>query len=138
MENKMKLEKKVYVDGFNLGNIGPFPGIDYYIHLSFEDSMEKASDYKKFEGRWAKLILETEEPILDDVEKEYLSGVIRPFRDKIKFIRKNCIYGQEYINVVYNSKFKDDTNFCLPLFETNTMYKGMELNKEYTLKELGL
>ena len=43
----MKLEKEVYVDGFNLGNIGSSPGIGYYIHLSFEDSMEKNLIIKK-------------------------------------------------------------------------------------------
>lgn len=26
----------------------------------------------------------------------------------------------------------------LPLFETGTMYKGMEINKRYSLEELGL
>ena len=31
---------------------------------------------------------EYKEPILDDVEREYLSAVIKPFRKKISYIRK--------------------------------------------------
>ena len=136
----MKLEKEVYI-----GNVYYTESLNKKYHLNFNcivydylNEKEKEIFNKLQEKTKIKLTLEIEEPILDEKERKYLSGVIRPFRDRIKFIRKKCIYGQEYINVVYNSKFKDDTNFCLPLFETNTMYKGMELNKEYTLKELGL
>ena len=77
--------------------------------------------------------LEIEKPILDDVEKCYLEGVLRPFKDKVKGIKKNQNkYGQWiYIEV------KEDW-FGLPYFEKDTMYKGMELDKEYTLQELGL
>ena len=136
----MKLEKEC-----KIGRVYSTVFLDGSYHLLFEciiiDKITKEENdiFKKITDKLKiKLTLEVEESILDDVEKEYLSGVIRPFRDRIKFIRKNCIYGQEYINVVYNSKFKDDTNFCLPLFEPNTMYKNMELNKEYTLEGLGL
>lgn len=48
----------------------------------------------KYNKEWKMTILSTEDilcgrievikkPILDDVEKEYLSGVIKPFRDKV-------------------------------------------------------
>ena len=85
-----------------------------------------------------KLIIEEKEPILDEVERKYLSDVIRPFRNRIKFIRKCYIFEREYINIAYNSEFVYDDNFNLPTFEENTMYKNMQLNKEYTLEELGL
>ena len=134
----MKLEKKVYVDGLNLGNVSPFPGIDYYIHLSFEDSMEKASDYKKFEGRLAKLILEVEDPILDEEERKYLSDVIRPFRDEIECIIKIQILQNDKKVQCIVINFKNSDKMYFKSFKRNTMYKGMELNKEYTLKELGL
>ena len=136
----MKLEKEVYI-----GNVYETTYIDGKYNICFNCIFHKclnATDRLIFEkiqeSKKIKLTLEVEEPILDEEERKYLSSVIRPFRDRIKFIRKNCIYGQEYINVVYNSKFKDDTNFCLPLFESGTMYKNMELNKEYILEELGL
>lgn len=77
--------------------------------------------------------LEIEQPILDDVEKRYLEGVLRPFKDKVEFIKKDQNdYGQ-WISI----ELKEDW-FCLPYYEIDKMYKGMELDKEYTLQELGL
>lgn len=76
-------------------------------------------------------------PILDDVEKAYLSAVIKPFRKDIECIVKFKRYSdkKEYI---YMTMKKDDDYCALPVFEKGTMYKGMELNKRYTLEELGL
>lgn len=72
-------------------------------------------------------------PILDDIEKRYLSNVIKPFRNRVKYIAKYEDCGKEliYINLEYEE-------ISLPYFEPNTMYKGMELDKGYTLEELGL
>ncbi len=74
-----------------------------------------------------------EKEILDNAEKEYLSNVIRPFRNKIKYIIKIGSYSGEFISI---SLPKDDVD--LPFFKKGTMYKGMEEDKKYTLKELGL
>lgn len=80
-------------------------------------------------------IYEAPKEILDKEEKEYLEAVIRPFRDRVLFISKySCVEGYEYICIA----IKDDNWTTLPDFESGTMYKGMELNKEYTLDELGL
>lgn len=75
-------------------------------------------------------------PILDDVEKAYLSAVIKPFRKDVECIVKFKRYPgeKEYIYIT----MKRDGYCCLPLFKKDTMYKGMEVNKRYTLKELGL
>lgn len=83
-----------------------------------------------------KTVYEAEKAILDEEEKEYLSHVIRPFRDRIKSIVK-CPYfdGKKYwidINLIR------EESMSFPIFNKNTMYKGMELDKEYTLEELGL
>ena len=76
---------------------------------------------------------EIDKPILDDVEKRYLEGVLKPFKDSVLNIEKNQnAYGQ-WICI----EFKED-NFGLPYFEKDTMYKGMELNKKHTIQELGL
>jgi hypothetical protein len=75
-------------------------------------------------------------PILDDVERKYLSDVIRPFKNRVRTIQKSRCSGQYFIeiNIVQNYD-----RFCLPYFSAESdMYKGMELNKVYTLKELGL
>lgn len=60
---------------------------------------------------------------------------MRPFRNKVKHIYKNTDIGKTkewlcfYIEHIW---------YSLPMFDKNTMYKGMELKKEYTLEELGL
>lgn len=73
-----------------------------------------------------------EKEILDEKEKEYLSAVIRPFKDRVDYIEKveNIL---EYIAIELNNE-----RLSFPFFDKGTMYKGMELNKKYTLKELGL
>lgn len=75
-------------------------------------------------------------PVLDDIEKKYLSDVIRPFRYNVKSIRKSYCSGQYFIEI--NMKHNYD-RVCLPYFSTNSeMYKGMKARENYTLKELGL
>lgn len=81
--------------------------------------------------------------ILDKEEKEYLENVIRPFKNRVKYIEKGNIgfyyptkeFLSEYIyvNLGYNSD-----SCSLPRFKKGTMYKGMELKKKYTLDELRL
>ena len=39
---------------------------------------------------------------------------------------------------IYNEKYNEIEDINLPYFEAHTMYKNMEIDKEYTLKELGL
>lgn len=75
--------------------------------------------------------------ILDDVEKAYLSAVIKPFRKNVECIEKIKTYSgwKEYISITMK-KYYDSCE--LPVFEKGTMYKGMETNKAYTLEELGL
>lgn len=77
-----------------------------------------------------------EETILTDKEKEYLKNVCRPFKDKIEYIKKikriSC--QEEYLLIV----IVNDLGVAFPNFKLGTMYKGMEYDKEYTLKELGL
>ena len=74
-------------------------------------------------------------PILDNIEKNYLSNIIKPFRDRIDYIAKiNLSNGREYIFI----KLKNYEIISLPFFTAGTMYKGMENDKDYTLKDLGL
>lgn len=74
-------------------------------------------------------------PILDNIEKKYLRNVIRPFKQRIKSIsKKTWMDDREYLTF----DLKDECSFTLATFKKGTMYKGMELRKEYTLKELGL
>ena len=76
-------------------------------------------------------------PILDDVEKAYLSAVIKPFRKRIEYIEKTDNYyvdGKQFLSI----GLVTDDHCYLPFFKKGTMYKGMEANECYTLEELGL
>ena len=78
---------------------------------------------------------EHKEPILTEEEKEYLNVVIKPFKDRINYIyKKEWDYEKEAICINYDG----DDEVALPDFKKGVMYKGMKLDKEYTLKELGL
>ena len=79
-------------------------------------------------------------PILNDAEKEYLGNIIKPFRNRIIWIGKSVYIPGEYIEI-YLRHYDDGCSsysIVLPYFKKGTMYKGMELDKEYTLEELGL
>ena len=83
------------------------------------------------------IVFERKEEILDKTEKEYLANVIRPFRHEIKTIEKTTKIGDSslcYLKIL----LKNNDMANLPDFKKNSMYEGMEVNKEYTLKELGL
>ena len=77
---------------------------------------------------------EYKDPILDDVEREYLSAVIKPFRKKISYIRKSKDFRKKYIKIV----LCDGDTMYFPYLANDEMYKGMELDRNYTLEELGL
>lgn len=84
------------------------------------------------------LLEEHEEQVLTDSERAYLSAVLKPFRENIRAISKYPFCGisckkEQYIIVRFY-----DRGWAFPNFKAGTMYKGMELYREYTLKELGL
>lgn len=78
--------------------------------------------------------------ILTESEREYLSSIIKPFRDRvISFCKINYDDCVKLTFEVYfvGSKYKAD--YCsLPKFDKKTMFTGMKPYKEYTLEELGL
>lgn len=82
-----------------------------------------------------KTIYKREESILNEEERKYLSAVIKPF--KIEGIVKRQSDIDEYICIYVIEKYYTYV-LLLPYFKKVTMYKGMKLNKEYTLEELGL
>lgn len=139
--NKFKLGQKVKI--IRTGKIGKI------VELDNEDfDTEGRSNncygvrYKGWRYSYWFTVHDIEEvkDILDSGEKEYLSNVIKPFKHKVKGIRKGEIcgnedeQGKEYI-IIY---IKNDFSINLPNFKKNTMYKNMEINKVYTLEELGL
>lgn len=83
-----------------------------------------------------------EKDILTDEERAYLASVIEPenIYKNVKFIRKYTSLDDYYIQIyieVTETNTRD--SICLPFFKKDKkMYTGMEVNKCYTLKELGL
>ena len=90
----------------------------------------------KIEEPTYKTVYKCKEEILDEAEKRYLRGVIRPFRDKVDYIvkQKSGAINKEYILI----HFPNNLNIRFPYFKPNTLYKEMALDKAYTLEELGL
>lgn len=100
---------------------------------------------KELENKYNDKILEVKRPtqykttfmkkeILDEAEKRYLSAVIRPFKDRVTFIEKLNGWRGYYISIA----LEDHDGVNLPYFRSDEMYKGMEIGKEYSVKELGL
>ena len=66
-------------------------------------------------------------------EKNYLSEVVKPFRDKIEYIKRLTSDSWDSIQMI-----TDKGVTAVLFFETDTRYKNMEPDREYTLEELGL
>jgi hypothetical protein len=82
--------------------------------------------------------------ILDDNEKEFLTQVVKLY--KRMNVEITGFFKTRYCNKFnaitfsyYDLKTKDESVACLrPFDENREMYKGMELNKKYTLEELDI
>ena len=86
-------------------------------------------------------IYEAPKEILDKKEKKYLENFLIPFRKQIKWVAKNTAYGEEYLaflEIAIKEYGKNTDYINMPSFKKDKYYKGMELNKEYTLDELRL
>lgn len=117
--------------------------LSFYLNNFRNDLTSKIDneyDIIKVEKTQCETVFERKEEVLDETEKRYLAGVIRPFRDKIEYIEKiNRVLipekkDKEYLKII----LKNDDMMNLPDFEGDSMYKGMKTNRKYALKELGL
>lgn len=152
MDKKIKeIAKEVYTIGHKIGNCKgcPFENLEEcnFVHCSGSATLESVTaqierEYTKHKN-FLKIIenYEIPVPVLDEIEKKYLTNVLRPFArkcDEIK-IKKilSCSGDKEYLHVSFVGIGCGD---CLdfPYFSKNTMYKNMELGKYYTLEELDL
>lgn len=79
---------------------------------------------------------ECQEPILNSKERAYLHAIIEPWRDKVESVRKLPLYDSEYILIDFCEK--GYLPIRLLFFSKGIVFKGMELYKNYTLKELEL
>ena len=147
MENKMaevakllgvELEEEFRIEGFSITYKLSEKGL-----MRWEDNSQKwYISYRIGELLTGeKKIIKLLKAILDEKEKEYLSAVIKPFRDKVISIAN---YYEEsidnnFIEIEVKQNYCNENQYVsLPYFKKGTMYKGMEENKKYTLEELGL
>ena len=109
------------------GNVVNERGEDWLVNFNIVDD----NDWEEYKD------------ILDEEEKKYLSAVIKPFRDRVEYIKKLEAYycrndSRENIFVRICGKYGFEDLLSLPYFPKGSMYKGMETGKQYTLEELGL
>ena len=82
------------------------------------------------------------EPLLTGKEKQYLEGVIRPFKDRVLYVAKVVSINSDkaYLEIRIKSLFGENhrEGIFLPFFHPEKMYVGMEENRQYTIEELGL
>ena len=85
-------------------------------------------------------VVKIPKPVLDDVEKKYLSYVIKPFRNSVKYFYKYpCGANGNYEAITAKIEaygYCDCLDF--PKFKKGSMYKNMKVGKEYSLEDLGL
>lgn len=128
---------KKIVSGDKLYGNDLFAPLRYYTEDLKDVDGEEEYDIVKVERPVKyETVFERKEEVLDETEKKYLTEVIRPFRKRIQFIQKKKEIKEinPYIRIVC----EDNDKLVFPYITDNSMYKGMETNKKYTLKELGL
>lgn len=132
-------DKRTVVDGNLINSCGYIlKKISQYTNELKDTVIGKSLDIVKVERPIKyETVFERKEEILDGVEKKYLANVIKPFRHEIKIISKRSRLGNSSICYI-KIWLKNNDTANLPDFKENSMYKGMEPNREYTLEELGL
>ena len=111
---------------------------DYYATDGEEPLMSLISKHELTLGAFLKReYVHYEEPVLNEVEKKYLETALRPFRKRIISIEKTALLNNKcYLRVMLDNMLGDIMTF--PYFKQGEMYNGMEYDKQYSLKELGL
>lgn len=109
-------------------------GLNYY---RYGDETVYKSLLSKYSQKYlAGMKFKYELPLLDAVEKEYIGNIVKPFRKNREIkVTKRSVADKEWITIRGGST---DLSVDLPLFRKGTMYEGLEVDKPYTIKELGL
>lgn len=130
----LRNNKRKRVIGQNLISEEGSINLNYYINKLI-NVVDNSFDIIKVERPTQyETVFEYKEEILDKAEKEYLSGVIRPFRNEIRGIVKEKLNDKNWISI----DFKNDACMDFPNLKKKDGYKGMKVGKLYSLEELGL
>lgn len=81
--------------------------------------------------------------ILDKTEKRYIRNIVAPFWKIVKYVKKESdgCGKHYYIVIAYDEVIygNSTTHLYLPSFDIDSeMYSNMEVDKRYTLEELGI
>ena len=83
-------------------------------------------------------IVKISKPLLTKDERDYLSTVIKPFRNSVDTIKKSSYSnGDEFLRIKLSQPNRYEY-MNMPYFKEGTRYKGMKLDTEYTINELVL
>lgn len=155
----MKIKKKLrdltedeyrkYVETHCDGNSCSDECIFGIVTCSYHNNHSWIKNKDLFSDKFLNQEIEIEVPdILDKKEKEYLSAVIKPFRERVISITKHSSNKDLcFISIVIEPKkeikhmlFEGEMEeIFLPFFKKNSlMYQDLELDKKYTLEELEL
>lgn len=87
--------------------------------------------------------LNSEHPILDKEEKDYLRNIVLPFYNRVSYIVKvdADIFDSDLFQIVIvvednTASWDNEIEIELPPFEKDSMYVCMEPYEQYTLKDL--
>lgn len=146
MKKKIKLRdltEQQYKNWFNENCYGskcascPFNKVICF--LENKDSWIKNKDL--YSDKFLNQEIEIELELLTKEEKTYLENVLKPYKDRIIYIKKQTI-GKNWagINIKLESIIAEKLYdlISLPVFEKDNYYKNMVVYKEYTLKDLDL
>ena len=135
---------------FEDGNVFVKAGENYFENVSscrdiadlcnLKDNYNDSGKIIKIEEPTYTTVYEAKKEILDEAEKRYLRGVVRPYKD-VKSIQKYIFFDKKLAKIqifVLDIRGTGCWSIDLPPFKKDTMYKNMEDNKDYTLEELGL
>ena len=73
-------------------------------------------------------------PILNDLEREYLKTVLKPFHGVVEYVKKIKNGDKEYLFI----PFSGNGALSFPDFDSGTGYSGMKQDRAYSLDELGI
>lgn len=109
----------------------------WYDYFNSDDDC--VQDCKACEERFVKWLFEdSEKPVLDEKEREYLSHIIKPFRKNVLYISK-IEKGYEADTCFIAIELNGCERINLPYFNIKSgMYAGMQPFVKYSLEELGL
>ena len=135
----MKNKEKCNFNEIRFSSADTFSGHTFQVlcknKVIYERTYLADTGQKKLTDFFNWLEQEYKPPILDDVEKAYLSAVIKPFRNEVECIVKYMFSEEkEFLAICLHN----GEEITLPIFIRRTMYKGMKSHKEYTLEDLGL